>query len=99
MGKLLFWAVILAVAFLAWRWHVGSSGRGSERGSRRERDEADSSGEGRDPGSEAGRGGQLPPPESMMQCKVCGVHLPGSEAVFARGRVYCSSEHRESDGR
>jgi hypothetical protein len=31
----------------------------------------------------------------MMQCAVCGVHLPGSEARFAGGRVYCSDAHRD----
>jgi hypothetical protein len=30
----------------------------------------------------------------MLQCAVCGVHVPGSEARFAGGRVYCSDEHR-----
>jgi hypothetical protein len=31
----------------------------------------------------------------MMQCAVCGIHLPGSEARFAGGRVYCSDAHRD----
>lgn len=35
--------------------------------------------------------------ELMLQCKVCGVHIPSSDAVFARGRVYCGSEHRDAD--
>jgi uncharacterized protein len=35
--------------------------------------------------------------ELMMSCAVCGVHLPASEAVFARGKVFCGREHRDSD--
>jgi hypothetical protein len=31
----------------------------------------------------------------MMQCALCGVHLPGSDARFAGGRVYCSDAHRD----
>jgi hypothetical protein len=31
----------------------------------------------------------------MMQCAVCGLHLPGSEARFAGGKVYCSDAHRD----
>lgn len=34
-------------------------------------------------------------PQEMVQCPVCGVHLPRSEAVRgARGIHYCSNEHR-----
>jgi uncharacterized protein len=34
-------------------------------------------------------------PQEMVQCPVCGVHLPRSEAVRgARGVHYCSNEHR-----
>jgi len=35
--------------------------------------------------------------ELMLRCKVCGVHIPSSDAVFARGRVYCGAEHRDAD--
>lgn len=39
-----------------------------------------------------------PPPaaggESMVQCALCGVHLPRSEGITAQGRTYCSSEHQ-----
>jgi uncharacterized protein len=92
VGKLLIWVVILTLAYIAWRVYVGKQrtatrreeGDGSEGGGRT--DEA-----GRD------RAGRLASPEAMMQCTVCGLHLPGSEALFSRGRVYCSAEHRESD--
>jgi uncharacterized protein len=32
--------------------------------------------------------------ERMVDCSQCGVHLPVSEAVEARGRYFCSDEHR-----
>jgi uncharacterized protein len=37
--------------------------------------------------------------ELMMRCTLCGVHVPSSDAVFARGRVYCSPGHRDADER
>ena len=37
------------------------------------------------------------PAESMVACAGCGVHLPRSEAMLAKGRFYCSEEHRVRD--
>jgi len=34
--------------------------------------------------------------ELMMSCSVCGVHLPASDAIFARGKVFCSTDHRDA---
>jgi uncharacterized protein len=38
-----------------------------------------------------------PPPavgaERMLACTHCGALVPGSEAVVAQGKPYCSSEH------
>jgi hypothetical protein len=31
----------------------------------------------------------------MMSCTVCGTHVPASDALFARGKVFCSAEHRD----
>ncbi|HEV8261760.1 MAG TPA: PP0621 family protein [Burkholderiales bacterium] len=31
--------------------------------------------------------------EDMVRCRICGVHLPKSEAVTSRGEIYCSKEH------
>ena len=31
--------------------------------------------------------------EDMVRCRVCGVHLPTSEAVTSRGEFFCSKEH------
>jgi uncharacterized protein len=47
-----------------------------------------------------GLGRRAPPPEAkadgerMVDCSQCGVHLPVSEAVEAKGRYFCSDEHR-----
>jgi uncharacterized protein len=34
--------------------------------------------------------------ESMVTCAHCGVHLPRSEALAARGLHYCSASHRDT---
>lgn len=33
--------------------------------------------------------------EAMVSCAQCGVHLPRSEALAARGLHYCSPSHRD----
>jgi uncharacterized protein len=91
MGKVFTWLAIGLVAWLAWRL-VLAGRRRSARPS--------------DPAGEVGAGGsgrddtpeRPATPELMMQCAVCGVHLPGSEARFAGGRVYCSDAHRDQGG-
>jgi uncharacterized protein len=40
----------------------------------------------------------------MVRCRVCGIHLPKSEAITSRAEIFCSREHlqladRERDGR
>lgn len=42
--------------------------------------------------------------EDMVRCRVCGIHLPKSEAITSRGEIFCTREHlqladRERDGR
>lgn len=42
--------------------------------------------------------------EDMVRCRVCGIHLPKSEAMTSRGEIFCTREHlqiadRERDGR
>lgn len=34
------------------------------------------------------------PPEEMVRCAQCGVHLPKSESITSGGNYYCSDEHR-----
>jgi uncharacterized protein len=39
----------------------------------------------------------LAPPEAMIDCARCGLHLPASEALRdAAGRPYCCAEHRDA---
>ena len=33
--------------------------------------------------------------EHMVQCALCGVHLPRSESLTFEGRAFCSADHRE----
>jgi len=35
--------------------------------------------------------------EDMTRCKLCGVHLPRSEAIQSQGQTYCCDEHRRRD--
>ncbi len=42
--------------------------------------------------------------EDMVRCRVCGIHLPKSEAITSQGEIFCTREHlqiadRERDGR
>ena len=87
MGKVLTWLGIALVAWAVWRLVLISQRRAV---SAREKAAASSSdGDARDEPS------RRQAPELMMQCAVCGIHLPGSEARFAGGRVYCSDAHRD----
>ncbi|HWA13102.1 MAG TPA: PP0621 family protein [Burkholderiales bacterium] len=43
--------------------------------------------EGATRGADSGHG------EDMVRCRVCGVHLPKSEAITSRGEMFCSREH------
>lgn len=95
MGKLLTWVLIALAAWAAWRmWTI--SQRRAER-ARAQREAA--GGAGGPAGGGDARPGEGAPrvgaPERMMQCAVCGLHLPGSEARFAGGKVYCSDAHRD----
>ena len=46
---------------------------------------------------------EMPPPsatrdEDMVRCRVCGVHLPKSEALSSRSDFYCTEEHLRISG-
>lgn len=36
------------------------------------------------------------PPERMVTCAHCGVHMPLSDSVAAGGRYYCCEAHRQT---
>ncbi len=90
MGKIALWIVVIIVVMLLVRALKPRRGEGGGAGDKRA-------------AAGAGRGGDRPADgdgargELMMSCAVCGVHLPASDAVFARGRVYCGPEHRDLD--
>ena len=51
----------------------------------------------RDKSQAAGRKQAIAPPEAMIDCVRCGLHLPASEAVRdPAGRPYCCAEHRDA---
>ena len=90
MNKVVFWLLVALAGWGAWRmWTI----------SRRRAERARAAREPADTGSAApGAGHGAPRPDAiqrMVQCAVCGVHLPGSEAKFAGGRVFCSDAHRD----
>jgi uncharacterized protein len=35
------------------------------------------------------------PPQIMLSCAVCGVHLPQSDALIGKKGSYCSAAHRQ----
>lgn len=38
---------------------------------------------------------RIAPPQPMVTCAHCGVHLPRDDALCKDGRSYCSRAHRE----
>ena len=57
------------------------------------RNHAKRSGEASPPNSASKHGEESKHGEDMVRCRVCGVHLPSSEAVTSRGDFFCSKEH------
>ena len=55
----------------------------------------------RDPGEGApgGKAKPLAPPQDMVRCPVCAVHLPRADALPGPdGRLYCCADHRARSG-
>lgn len=38
------------------------------------------------------------PPQDMVACAVCGVHLPRGDAITGARGTYCSDDHRRRAG-
>ncbi len=53
---------------------------------------ARSAAQGRPPAGRTRRGPDLPP-ETMVRCAHCGIHLPAAEAVRRKGYNYCTLAH------
>jgi uncharacterized protein len=47
-----------------------------------------------------GRAAGPPPPQEMVECPVCHVHLPRTDALPGPdGQLYCSADHRQRANR
>ena len=95
MGKIAFWILVAVAVMLVLRLigtNEAASWTTSPRRSRARRFAAFAARQGdRDDRRDSG--------ELMMSCAVCGIHVPASDAVFARGKVYCSADHRDAADR
>lgn len=84
VGKIIFW-ILIGLAALALFRHFGAAAR-------RRRNAAGSARP-----AQSGEPGRAPTHDVMLSCHVCNLHLPASEALFAKGRVYCCQAHMDSD--
>ncbi len=74
--------IVAAVVLVAfWLWRNGRQNRGDDEEAR--------------PAQPAKRR-EPPPPQDMVSCPVCGLHLPRSDAVTGKLALYCGEEHRRS---
>jgi hypothetical protein len=92
MGKIAIWILVAIAVMLVLRLIASNKKRVSA-----DRDEAAGKvgsrrPDKRDDAAPRSTGGEL-----MMTCAVCDIHLPASDAVFARGKVFCGPEHRDLD--
>ena len=92
MGKIAIWILVALAVMLVLRLIAANKRREDAAPSRPDK-----------PGQGGGRRAQEKDDERrdagelMMSCAVCGVHIPASDAVFARGKVFCGPEHRDRD--
>jgi uncharacterized protein len=96
MGKIAIWILVAVAVMLVLRMIAGHKRRADRTEAGSDADPAARGKSGR-PGSRDEADSRGPGGELMMSCAVCGVHLPASDAVFARGKVYCGAEHRDAD--
>jgi len=91
MSKLLFWIILLAIAWLVVRVLIAKG-----------RDVSGPAGDTDHDRPFAGNAQSVKgdPPEAMRQCAYCGVYFPASDAVTGSdGRVYCGRAHHDAAGR
>ncbi len=95
MGKIAIWVLVIVAGLLLYRL-IGQVRKPSRRDDVPAKPAEDGDADG--PAMTGrGRGTRATADELIMACSVCGVHVPSSEAVFARGRVYCGPTHRDAD--
>ncbi len=42
---------------------------------------------------------KLAPPQDMLACALCGVHVPRGDALISGDRSYCCTAHQQQDAR
>jgi uncharacterized protein len=94
MGKIAIWILIALAVMLVLRLIATHKRRVDDAETRPGQDGHKHSQQADGGGEERRDGGEL-----MMSCTVCGIHIPASDAVFARGKVFCSADHRDLAGR
>jgi len=77
MAKLLLWAIVILAALIVMRLWTHKNAHNAARRQRR-------------PG---GANPANPPPEAMVRCAHCGIHLPSSDALLRHGQFWCCEEH------
>ena len=72
--------LLLILAALGWLWwrYVRVSGRAADR----------------PPPAQPAARPQPGTPQAMVDCPVCGLHMPQADAVSGRLGMYCSEDHR-----
>ena len=94
MGKVAVWILIAVAVMLLLRLIATHKRRGdAARGEAARRDAGNADAGPGDDGADGERSGTAG--ELMLSCNVCGVHIPSSDALFARGKVFCGPEHRD----
>jgi uncharacterized protein len=88
MGKIAIW-ILVAVAVMLLLRMIGTAKRRAESDSSKPARSSRGGDKSDDPPATTG--------ELMMSCAVCGMHMPSSDAVFARGKVFCSPAHRDQE--
>jgi len=78
MGKLLLWAIVVLAALIAMRLWTHKNARHNARSQRRNANQPSHG---------------TTPPESMVRCAYCGIHLPRSDALLQHGQLWCCAEH------
>jgi uncharacterized protein len=90
MGKIAIWILIALAVMLVLRLIGTSKRRVDDAASKPGPDGQGRARQADGRGEERRDGGEL-----MMSCAVCGIHIPASDAVFARGKVFCGADHRD----
>ena len=90
MGKIAIWILVALAVMLVLRLIAANKRRVDAPSSRSDKPGQGGGRRAQEEGEERRDAGEL-----MMSCAVCGVHIPASDAVFARGKVFCGPEHRD----